>query len=120
MLTLADAIEALTGQRIAQAEQPLSSVVIDSRLATPGGMFVALRGEQQDGHDFVADAFGRGAVVAIVERELPVECQTLDTTRPFEWPAVGVSLPLCLLVEDSLAALQRFAAFWRAKFDVRV
>jgi len=120
MLTLADAIEALTGQRIAQAEQPLSSVVIDSRLATPGGMFVALRGEQQDGHDFVADAFGRGAVVAIVEKELPIECQVLDTRRSSEWPAVGVSLPLCLLVEDSLAALQRFAAFWRAKFDVRV
>jgi len=121
MLTLADAIEALTGQRIAQAEQPLSSVVVDSRLVTPGGMFVALRGERQDGHDFVADAFGRGAVAAIVERGLPVECQVLDTRRqPFEWPVAGVSLPLCLLVEDSLAALQRFAAFWRAKFDVRV
>ena len=121
MLTLADAIEALTGQRIAQAEQPLSSVVVDSRLVTPGGMFIALHGERQDGHDFVADAFGRGAVAAIVERELPVECQTLDTRqRPFEWPVAGVSLPLCLLVEDSLAALQRFAAFWRAKFDVRV
>ncbi|MBC7249270.1 MAG: UDP-N-acetylmuramoyl-tripeptide--D-alanyl-D-alanine ligase [Anaerolineae bacterium] len=121
MLTLADAIEALSGQRITETEQPLSSVVIDSRLVTPGGMFVALRGERQDGHDFVADAFSRGAVAAIVERELPIECHVLDTRRlPLPGPAGGVSLPLCLLVEDSLAALQRFAAFWRAKFDVRV
>jgi len=120
MLTLADAIEALGGQRIAQAEQPLSSVVIDSRLVTPGGMFVALRGERQDGHDFVANAFSRGAVVAIVERELPIECQALDTTRrPLEWPA-DVSLPVCLLVKDSLVALQRFAALWRSKFPARV
>jgi len=47
MLTLADAIEALTGQRIAQAEQPLSSVVVDSRLVTPGGMFIALHGDSE-------------------------------------------------------------------------
>jgi UDP-N-acetylmuramoyl-tripeptide--D-alanyl-D-alanine ligase len=120
MLTLADAIKALTGQQIAQAEQPLSSVVIDSRLATPGGMFVALRGERQDGHDFVANAFSRGAVAAIVERELPIECQVLDTRQLFEGPTESVNLPLCLLVDDSLAALQRFAAFWRAKFKVRV
>ncbi|MDY7040817.1 MAG: UDP-N-acetylmuramoyl-tripeptide--D-alanyl-D-alanine ligase [Chloroflexota bacterium] len=121
MLTLADAIEALTGRRMEGTEQPLSSVVIDSRLVTPGAMFVALCGERQDGHDFVADAFSRGAVAAIVERELPIECQALDTRRQaVEWPAAGVSLPLCLLAEDSLAALQRFATFWRTKFNARV
>ena len=45
-----------------------SSVTTDSRLAEPGALFVALRGEHADGHDFVADAHARGAVGAIVER----------------------------------------------------
>jgi len=43
-------------------------VVIDSRLATPGALFVALPGEQVDGHDFLAAAHARGAVAALVTR----------------------------------------------------
>ena len=42
------------------------SVVTDSRQATSGALFVALRGEHADGHDFVGDAYARGAVGAIV------------------------------------------------------
>jgi UDP-N-acetylmuramoyl-tripeptide--D-alanyl-D-alanine ligase len=42
--------------------------VVDSRKARSGDLFVALKGEQADGHDFVADAAGRGATGAIVER----------------------------------------------------
>jgi UDP-N-acetylmuramoyl-tripeptide--D-alanyl-D-alanine ligase len=45
-----------------------TSVVTDSRLATAGSVFVALRGEHVDGHAFVRDARSRGAVAAIVER----------------------------------------------------
>jgi UDP-N-acetylmuramoyl-tripeptide--D-alanyl-D-alanine ligase len=43
-------------------------VVIDSRLATPGSLFVALAGERVDGHDFVATAASAGAAAAIVSR----------------------------------------------------
>ena len=43
-------------------------VVIDSRLVTPGALFVALPGERVDGHDFVATAAEAGAVAAIVSR----------------------------------------------------
>jgi UDP-N-acetylmuramoyl-tripeptide--D-alanyl-D-alanine ligase len=43
-------------------------VVIDSRLATPGSLFVALPGERVDGHDFVAAAAAAGASAAIVSR----------------------------------------------------
>lgn len=39
---------------------------IDSREVLPGDLFVALKGQQMDGHDFVRDAFARGAVAAIV------------------------------------------------------
>ena len=41
-------------------------VVIDSRLATPGSLFVALPGERTDGHDFVAAAAAAGASAALV------------------------------------------------------
>ncbi len=43
-------------------------VVTDSRLCGPGGLYVARRGEQADGHDYVAAARQAGAVAALVER----------------------------------------------------
>jgi UDP-N-acetylmuramyl pentapeptide synthase len=53
MLTLADLVTGTTGQRLAEEMVPnleLSEVVIDSREACPNSLFVALRGEYQDGH----------------------------------------------------------------------
>ncbi|NIT35957.1 MAG: UDP-N-acetylmuramoyl-tripeptide--D-alanyl-D-alanine ligase [candidate division Zixibacteria bacterium] len=49
----------------------LRGVVTDSRVVRPGDLFVALRGERRDGHDYVADAAARGAVAAVVAREVP-------------------------------------------------
>ena len=46
----------------------VSTVGIDSRAVGPGSLFVAISGERVDGHDFVADAFERGAVAAVVHR----------------------------------------------------
>ncbi|POM23994.1 UDP-N-acetylmuramoyl-tripeptide--D-alanyl-D-alanine ligase [Actinomadura rubteroloni] len=46
-------------------------VVIDSRAVEPGALFVALRGERADGHDFAAGALGAGAAAVLAER--PVE-----------------------------------------------
>lgn len=43
-------------------------VVTDSRLCGPGGLYLARRGEQADGHDYVASARRAGAVAALVER----------------------------------------------------
>jgi UDP-N-acetylmuramoyl-tripeptide--D-alanyl-D-alanine ligase len=45
----------------------VTSVVTDSRRAAPGALFVALRGSQVDGHEFIAHALAAGAVAAIVE-----------------------------------------------------
>lgn len=44
---------------------------IDSRTVSPGDLFFAIRGPRFDGHDFVADALGRGAVGAVVDRPCP-------------------------------------------------
>ncbi len=49
------------------AEQRITSVIVDSRAAGPESLFIALRGERTDGHLYIADAFARGAIVAIAE-----------------------------------------------------
>jgi UDP-N-acetylmuramoyl-tripeptide--D-alanyl-D-alanine ligase len=48
----------------------VAGVSIDSRSIKAGDLFVALRGERFDGHDFVGDAFAAGAAAAVVEREV--------------------------------------------------
>lgn len=45
-----------------------TSLVIDSREAVPGSVFVALRGQQTDGHRFISQAVERGAKVVVMER----------------------------------------------------
>ena len=123
-LTLADVIEGLTGNRI-EAPQPITTTVVDSRQAVPGALFVALPGEHTDGHNFVAEAFERGALAAIIHS--PVDaCPPERMIRAGEndqvWPdrTVAENLPLCIQVADSLAGLQQLAAFWRSKFEPRV
>lgn len=121
VLTLADVIEGLTGAQMHGLDQPIPRTVIDSRLAEPGALFVALKGEQADGHDYVAEAFSRGAVAAIVERDVEVEAHLLDLTphaSGIMYHELGV--PLLLKVPNSLQALQQVAAFWRRQHNVRV
>ena len=48
-----------------------STVETDSRLVNLGSLFFAKPGEEADGHDFVSDAIQKGAIAAVVERELP-------------------------------------------------
>ncbi len=119
-LSLADVIEGLTEYSV-DAPHPISSVVIDSRQVEAGALFVALPGENTDGHEFVADAFSRGAIAALVSR--PVEgvagASIIQSDRPV--PALqDENLPVCIQVDDSLAGLQQLAAFWRQKFNPRV
>jgi UDP-N-acetylmuramoyl-tripeptide--D-alanyl-D-alanine ligase len=49
---------------------PITSLVTDSRTVSPGAMFVALRGERADGHDFVTGARANGAVAVLVSRPI--------------------------------------------------
>jgi len=121
MLKVADVIEAISGARPAATETPLAGAVHDSREAKAGFLFVALKGENADGHDYVADAFAKGALVALVQRELGAQLYSLDL-RSGRKPAVDFvsQYPLCILVDDSLIALQQAARFWRRKLKLRV
>ena len=73
-------------------------VSIDSRTVKKGDLFVALSGENNDAHDYVADAIEKGAVAAIVER-----------------PVDGVAEEKLLIVEDSLKALEGLGREARAR-----
>ena len=121
MLTLADAIEALTNTRPALAETVITEAAIDSRQVIPGSLFVAIPGEHVDGHDFVADAFRRGASFVLIQHDIPGSFRTVKLV-PGQSPDLHAdwNTPVCLLVENTLTALQQIAHFWRRKLDLRV
>lgn len=101
-MTLAwDEVARATGAVAARAPgRMISGWSIDSRTIAPGDLFFALRGPQFDGHDYVASAMARGAAGAVVERDL--------------------GLPEQLVVQDTLAAMQKLAAWARCRWGGRV
>src|SRR6202162_6699551 len=68
-MSVRDVVDA-TGGRLLSGSQDasLNAMFTDSREVKPGGLFVALRGEQQDGHGFIAQAIERGAGGVLCER----------------------------------------------------
>jgi UDP-N-acetylmuramoyl-tripeptide--D-alanyl-D-alanine ligase len=104
-----------------------------------GSLFVALRGEKTDGHLYLPEAFARGAVAAIAEartQAIPnlnvsfvMPDGRIESRRMGEWenraaetPSLPYSPtpPLIFVVPDSLAGLQKLAAFWRAQMPAEV
>src|SRR5512141_2035327 len=120
MLTLADAIEALTDVRL-EVGTSITEAAVDSRQVIPGSLFVAVPGERMDGHNFLAQAFEKGANYALIQRDVPESFRVVDLRgglNPDKMP--DLTPPLCLRVESSLTALHRIARFWRRKLDLRV
>jgi UDP-N-acetylmuramoyl-tripeptide--D-alanyl-D-alanine ligase len=84
-----------------------AGVSTDSRAVKPGQVFVALRGEKFDGHDFLQTAADAGAALLLVDRE--EAAKNLTGNRP-----------AVLLVDDTLAALTQLAVAYRKTFTGRV
>ncbi len=120
MLKVADIFEAISGQFPSGAEQPITGAIHDSRNAQSGNLFVAMKGEHTDGHDFVAEAFSKGAILALVQREIAGNFPILDLRAGRHITDFKAQYPLCLLVDDCLLALQKSASFWRRKLNLRV
>jgi UDP-N-acetylmuramoyl-tripeptide--D-alanyl-D-alanine ligase len=122
MLTLTDALEAITGLRPENAATVITEAAIDSRQVIPGSVFVAIPGEHVDGHDFVAEAFRRGASFALIQRDMdPASFRTLDLRGgQLADPGFDFSPPFCLRVDNTVTALQQIARFWRRKLNLRV
>ncbi|HEX6270518.1 MAG TPA: UDP-N-acetylmuramoyl-tripeptide--D-alanyl-D-alanine ligase [Anaerolineales bacterium] len=122
MLTIADAIEALTNFR-PPATTVITEAVVDSRQVIPGSLFVAVPGERVDGHEFIPEAFKRGASFALTQRDVIVSFRTLDlrsVSTPDSLSGEDFTTPLCLRVDNTIAALQQIARYWRRKLDLRV
>ena len=122
MLTIADALEALTNFR-PQAVTVITEAVIDSRQIIPGSLFVAIPGEKVDGHDFIGEAFKRGASFALTQKETGASFRTLDlrtVSSADSYLGQDLTPPLCLRVDNTITALQQIARFWRRKLDLRV
>ena len=122
MLTIADALEALTNFR-PLATTVITEAVIDSRQVIPGSLFVAIPGEKTDGHDFIAEAFRRGASFALIQQDVNGSFKTLDlrTISSIDsFSREDLTPPMCLRVENTVTALQQIARYWRRKLDLRV
>jgi len=85
------------GGRLHGADAAFTDVVSDSRSLKPGELFIALKGPNFDGHQFLPAAKSAGAAGALVAAAQPVE------------------LPQ-VIVEDTQAGLERAARVWRAAF----
>jgi UDP-N-acetylmuramoyl-tripeptide--D-alanyl-D-alanine ligase len=92
---------ALTGARLV-GDAAFDAVSTDSRSAGPGALFVALRGERFDAHDFLAQVAAKG-VAGVVAEQLPA----------------GWTLP-AIVVPDTLVALGQLARHWRDQFAIPV
>jgi UDP-N-acetylmuramoyl-tripeptide--D-alanyl-D-alanine ligase len=97
---LQDAAQAVGG-RLVGDDRPYDAVSTDSRTLKPGALFVALRGPNFDGGEFVAAAAAAGAIGALVERVVPH------------------ALPQ-VVVPDALRALQTLGQAWRADFTLPI
>ncbi len=75
-----------------------SDIFSDTRDAKKGGLFIALKGENFDGHDFVGEAISQGAAAAITERVI-LDCP-------------------CIVVKDTKKALMDLARFFRMKYNL--
>ncbi len=108
-LLLEEIKQAVRGELKTSVEKGLvTSVTTDSRNVPPNSLFVALRGERFDGHDFIADAIAAGARAVLMDRNIPI---------PEDWAARGVCV---MKVGDAVAALGDLARFYRRSLGHRV
>ena len=86
-------------------ETVVKNVCTDSRKAQPGDLFLAIKGENHDGHDYLYDVAAKKAAAVVIAKE-----------------KVPAKLPECavLVVDDVRAALGRLAAAYRREFDLPV
>jgi UDP-N-acetylmuramoyl-tripeptide--D-alanyl-D-alanine ligase len=103
MMLLSEAADA-SAAALHGGDIPFDRVTTDTRAMPPRALFVALKGERFDGHDFILQAIGQGAVAAMVHRSWAASAE-----------AARQSIPT-LVVEDTRRSLGRLAQHWRQKF----
>ena len=82
-------------------DKEVSDIVIDSRKVTEGCLFVAIKGNRVDGHDFIEEVTEKNVLCSVSEKEL------------------NINVPY-ILVESTTDALMDIAAFYRKSLDIKV
>jgi UDP-N-acetylmuramoyl-tripeptide--D-alanyl-D-alanine ligase len=103
--SLSELVNAIGGVVFGKPTGPFNGISIDSRSVALNDVFVAIKGDKMDGHDFVVAAVAEGAGIAIVSKRDPA------------WPE---DLPLLLVNDDPLAALERLGRAARARSHARI
>jgi UDP-N-acetylmuramoyl-tripeptide--D-alanyl-D-alanine ligase len=109
-LTCSDILKATGGSLLhGDREASFPGLSTDSRTLQKGDIFIALRGEQFDGHAFVQKALKQGAAGAIVQKEDLASCE-----------ADAFTSKLLIAVPETLRALGDIARYWRDRFSLPV
>jgi UDP-N-acetylmuramoyl-tripeptide--D-alanyl-D-alanine ligase len=105
MFTIAQIIEAVQGTLVqGPAKASVGAVCIDSRTVKKGELFIAVKGEIFDGHDFIDQVIAKGARVLVVHKPVKVKDPRVSIIR----------------VKDTIRALGDIARFHRLRFKVPV
>ena len=83
-------------------DKQIKNIKIDSREISEGDVFFAIRGEHFDGHNFVRNAFDKGAIAVVVEEDVHVDDK------------------ICFKVENTIHSLQKIAKYYISKFNIKV
>lgn len=97
-LTLSEIAKHLPNSTITQ-DSEFHGISRDTRHFSPQNLYVAIRGENFDGHQFVNDAFQKGASAALVDH--PIDCPIPQ-----------------IIVKDTIAALGKISELWRSRFSI--
>ncbi len=115
-LTIREIAEACGGKLMLRGETKddacVSSVVLDSRKAEPGGVFLAVEGEKVDGHRFISETFAAGAVLAVTQKP-PEQVEAESAVDCGGWGSY-------VLVANTLQALEDIAEKYREKAGIPI
>lgn len=105
-IKLEDVLSAVKGKILSGnlENKHILSVAIDSRENMPSGLFVAIKGENTDGHKYIEAAAKNGAVAALVSSEQEVYLKDI----------------VYIKVEDTIKGLQDLASWYRMQFNIPV
>jgi len=128
LLGTKDILEAVKGRLMnGNPTAEFSDVSTDTRKIEKGSLFIAIKGPNFDGHDFIAKAVKKGASGAVVSRDIPPHLNPLPKGErkqdlkpsPLRGEGKGEGF-IIIKVEDTVKALGDIAKFHRSRFDIPV
>lgn len=107
-LTLDFIIHSCQGEKVGRDNPIIKKIITDSRLEMDNNtLFIALKGENHDGHKFVQEALNKGASVAIIADKNAIDINKLGDK-------------VVIVVDDTLLALQKIAQNYRRQFNIPI